>query len=147
MSPISDTTVLSSLATECGLMNHVGTQAPYVGVVVIVSILLGTLPIGYDTWPNIVGILLAILVLAVFVYCYCQPIISPTGSWDLITKIYLKATGNNTLEQLQKDCIRVANGEDLSSPDGKQLASPDGKKLEESDDSAETPAGEVEVSA
>jgi hypothetical protein len=129
MSPISDTTVLSALATECGLINHVNTQAPYVAVVVIISILLGTLPIGYDTWPNIVGFLLACVVLGVFVFFFCQPIISPTGSWDLMTKAYLKATRNNTLEQLQEDCIRVANGEDVSSPEG--------KKLEESDNSAE----------
>ena len=48
MSPISDTTVLSALATECGLMAHVNTQAPYVIVVVIRSIMFGTLPIGAD---------------------------------------------------------------------------------------------------
>jgi len=29
VSPISDTTVLSSISSECGLMAHVQTQAPY----------------------------------------------------------------------------------------------------------------------
>merc|ERR1712125_203614 len=46
VSPISDTTVLASLAAECDLIAHVKTQAPYVCFIVIVSILLGTIPIG-----------------------------------------------------------------------------------------------------
>jgi hypothetical protein len=144
MSPISDTTVLSSLATECGLMDHVTTQAPYVGVVVIISILLGTLPIGYDTWPNAVGFLLAIVVLGLFVFFFCQPVISKTGNWDLLTSAYLKSTRNHTLEQLQKDCVRVANGEDLSSPEVKKLVDSEESAEEGSD---KNPAEAVEVSA
>lgn len=121
MSPISDTTVLSCLATECGLMNHVGTQAPYVVAMVILSILVGTIPIGYDAWPNIVGILLGFALIVLFVYFVCKPIISPTGQWDLITHIYMKVHKDEVLEQLQQDTIRAANGEDLSAPEGKKL--------------------------
>ena len=55
MSPISDTTVLSSLASDCNLLAHVSTQAPYVFVVATLAIVFGTLPIGYDAWPNMVG--------------------------------------------------------------------------------------------
>lgn len=55
MSPISDTTVLSSLATDCNLLAHVATQAPYVLIVSLLAVLLGTVPIGYGAWPNIVG--------------------------------------------------------------------------------------------
>ena len=64
MSPISDTTVLSSLATDCNLLAHVATQAPYVLVVSLLAILLGTVPIGYDAWPNIVGKICSWLLLA-----------------------------------------------------------------------------------
>lgn len=46
-SPISDTTVLSSLATGCDHMDHVRTQIPYALAGGIVSILLGTLPAGF----------------------------------------------------------------------------------------------------
>ncbi len=116
MSPISDTTVLSSLASECGLMNHVGTQAPYVAVTVIISIVVGTIPIGFDAWPNIIGILLGFAVIGVFVLFFCKPILSPTGAWDPITLIYIMLTKDETLEQLQQDTIRAANGEDLSTP-------------------------------
>jgi hypothetical protein len=124
MSPISDTTVLSSLATECGLMNHVGTQAPYVMAAVLLSVIVGTIPIGYDAWPNIVGLLLGLVVIVVFVYFFCKPILSPTGAWDPITLVYMKLNKDEVLEQLTQDTIRAANGEDLSAPEhGKKLDS------------------------
>ena len=40
ISPISDTCVVSALACSCDLLNHVSTQAPYVAVVTLFSILL-----------------------------------------------------------------------------------------------------------
>lgn len=46
-SPISDTTVLSSLATGCDHMDHVTTQIPYALTGGIVALLIGTLPAGY----------------------------------------------------------------------------------------------------
>jgi len=45
-SPISDTTVLSSLASQCDHIDHVRTQAPYALVAGGVSIVLGLLPVG-----------------------------------------------------------------------------------------------------
>jgi len=116
MSPISDTTVLSALATECGLMNHVGTQAPYAIVTILISIIVGTIPIGFDAWPNIVGILLGFVLIVSFIYVVCKPVISPTGAWDPFTLLYIKLTKDEALEQLQKATIRAANGEDLSVP-------------------------------
>ena len=46
-SPISDTTVLSSQSCGCEHSAHVWTQLPYAVSVGLVSILLGTLPIGF----------------------------------------------------------------------------------------------------
>ncbi|MBO6516617.1 MAG: Na+/H+ antiporter NhaC family protein [Bacteroidia bacterium] len=46
-SPISDTTILSSLSTDCDHIAHVRTQMPYALTVGGVSILLGTLPAGF----------------------------------------------------------------------------------------------------
>jgi len=113
MSPISDTTVLSSLATECGLMPHVETQAPYVMVVVLISILFGTLPIGSGAWPNAVGFVLGILFMVGFVFVVCKPILSPTGAWDPLTLVFAKITKAESLEQLQLDTIKAANGEEV----------------------------------
>lgn len=46
-SPISDTTVLSARASDCDLIAHVRTQMPYAILVGSISILCGTLPIGF----------------------------------------------------------------------------------------------------
>ncbi len=56
-SPISDTTILSSLASGCDHVDHVRTQLPYAMVVGIVALLLGTLPtaFGLPWWVSIVG--------------------------------------------------------------------------------------------
>lgn len=48
-SPISDTTVLSALATRCSVEAHVTTQIPYALTVAAVSILIGTLPVATDS--------------------------------------------------------------------------------------------------
>lgn len=46
-SPISDTTILSALATQCDVADHVRTQMPYALVVGAVGIALGLLPVGF----------------------------------------------------------------------------------------------------
>ncbi len=46
-SPISDTTVLSSLATGCDLMDHVTTQLPYAALGGVFAVFLCTLPAGF----------------------------------------------------------------------------------------------------
>jgi hypothetical protein len=111
MSPISDTTVLSCLACDCNLVRHVGTQAPYVLVTCIISIVLGTIPIGYDAWPNIVGILLGFVSLAAFVYTVCVPVVSPTGRFDIFTELYLKVYPNEALVTLKQDTVKAYNGD------------------------------------
>ena len=45
-SPISDTTVLSSLASQCDHVDHVRTQIPYALTAGVISILVGLLPVG-----------------------------------------------------------------------------------------------------
>ena len=46
-SPISDTTILSSLACDCNHIDHVRTQLPYALVVGGVAVLIGTIPASY----------------------------------------------------------------------------------------------------
>ncbi|MGI9270564.1 MAG: Na+/H+ antiporter NhaC family protein [Woeseiaceae bacterium] len=50
-SPISDTTVLSSIASGCDHIEHVRTQLPYAMLVGMVAIALGTIPAGYGLSP------------------------------------------------------------------------------------------------
>ena len=46
-SPISDTTILTSMASGCELMDHVRTQMPYALIAGGISLLLGTIPAGF----------------------------------------------------------------------------------------------------
>jgi len=50
-SPISDTTVLSSMASSCDHIEHVRTQMPYALVVGVVGLALGTIPGGFGFPP------------------------------------------------------------------------------------------------
>ena len=50
-SPISDTTVLSSVASGCDHIEHVRTQLPYALLVGIVALALGTIPGGFGLSP------------------------------------------------------------------------------------------------
>lgn len=55
-SPISDTTVLSSIATGCALEKHVWTQIPYALTVAIVSMLSGEVLVRWANLPPWVGL-------------------------------------------------------------------------------------------
>lgn len=68
-SPISDTTILSSMASKCELIAHVKTQAPYAISVCLISIILGYLPVtlGLNVILSLIlGILAMILLLRIF---------------------------------------------------------------------------------
>lgn len=61
-SPISDTTVLSSIASGCNHIEHVRTQLPYALLVGVAALLIGTIPGGFGLHPAI-SILVGIVVL------------------------------------------------------------------------------------
>ena len=56
-SPISDTTVMSSMASGCDHVDHVRTQLPYALTVAGAAILLGYIPVGFGL-PPVIGLLL-----------------------------------------------------------------------------------------
>ncbi len=76
-SPISDTTILSSLASSCDHIDHVRTQLPYAMTVGMVALLLGTIPTGFGApWWVMMPICAAVLLAVVrFVG---QPVDDPT---------------------------------------------------------------------
>lgn len=68
-SPISDTTILSSMASGCDHIEHVRTQIPYALLVGIVAIAIGTIPgaYGLPPWLSIIsGIIILFIILRVF---------------------------------------------------------------------------------
>lgn len=67
-SPISDTTIMSSMASGADHIDHVKTQIPYAAIVAGVALLIGYLPagIGISSWVSnllSIGILLGIILL------------------------------------------------------------------------------------
>ncbi|HEV2146455.1 MAG TPA: Na+/H+ antiporter NhaC family protein [Longimicrobiaceae bacterium] len=64
-SPISDTTVMSSMASACDHMDHVRTQLPYALVVALVGMAVGDVPTAYGLSPWVslaVGAVILVLV-------------------------------------------------------------------------------------
>ena len=68
-SPISDTTIMSSLSSGCDHLSHVGTQMPYALTVGGVSVLMGVLPtaLGMPSWlAFLLGFSVLYLIIRVF---------------------------------------------------------------------------------
>jgi Na+/H+ antiporter NhaC len=68
-SPISDTTILSSQASDCNHISHVRTQMPYALVVGAIAIFVGTLPAGFgvSSWILLpLGIVAMVAVLLIW---------------------------------------------------------------------------------
>ena len=68
-SPISDTTILSSLASSCNHIEHVRTQLPYALSVGFVAITMGTLPAAYgiSSWILFpIGIVSLYIIIRIF---------------------------------------------------------------------------------
>ncbi len=63
-SPISDTTVLSSVASGCDHIEHVRTQLPYAMLVGFVGLLVGTIPGGFGMSP-LISIVVGIVILGI----------------------------------------------------------------------------------
>lgn len=65
-SPISDTTILSSLSCSCNHISHVQTQMPYAITVGAIALLVGVLPAGFGlpVWLSyVVGIVVLFLII------------------------------------------------------------------------------------
>ena len=65
-SPISDTTILASLASECHHIEHVRTQLPYAMASGVCAVLFGTLPLGLGV-PWWIGLPLGFVAVAIVI--------------------------------------------------------------------------------
>lgn len=75
-SPISDTTILSSMASAADHIDHVRTQLPYALLVAFVGMVVGSIPTAYGMSPWI-SILLGSGVLLAVLYLYGKPVGKP----------------------------------------------------------------------
>lgn len=113
-SPISDTTVLASIASECTLINHVKTQAPYAFMVAVWSVLVGTLPTGKGIVNTSICILLGFIAMAAHAFVMAAPAINKSGRFDIFTEVYLFITKNHFLSTLKEQTKLVSEtGETL----------------------------------
>lgn len=62
-SPISDTTVLSSMSSACDLIDHVRTQLPYALLVAFVALIVGEIPAAFEVIHPVVGIIAGVAIL------------------------------------------------------------------------------------
>lgn len=75
-SPISDTTILSSMASGCDHIEHVRTQIPYALLVGIVALALGSVPVAYGM-PWWLGMLGGAALLLTILRLYGRPVPEP----------------------------------------------------------------------
>ncbi|MCP5049403.1 MAG: Na+/H+ antiporter NhaC family protein [bacterium] len=72
-SPISDTTIMSSMASSCDHIDHVRTQLPYAMLTAMIALLIGIIPVSYG-FPYLVSIAVAIgLCIAVLLFMGKNP--------------------------------------------------------------------------
>jgi Na+/H+ antiporter NhaC len=65
-SPISDTTIMSSMASSCDHIDHVKTQIPYAVLVAFIALFIGILPVSYGfpyliSFPAAIGLSVVVL--------------------------------------------------------------------------------------
>eukprot|EP01084_Bolivina_argentea_P177152 306408_1 len=87
-SPLSDTTLISSVASGCDLFRHVYTQMPYAVWVAFFSIICGTIMVGQGISAAIC-ISVGILSLSICTFLIGAPPIGKSGRYDVFTEIYL----------------------------------------------------------
>jgi hypothetical protein len=141
-SPISDTTVLASMASGCELIQHVKTQGPYAVMVASWSILVGTLPVGMKSYPNFVGILLGALAMLFHAFVTAESTINKTGRFDIFTELYIRCIREKDFYlSLKADVIEAyETGRPVPLPDSMPSTRHDNKDLDESEDSFEQAA-------
>jgi Na+/H+ antiporter NhaC len=74
-SPISDTTILSSMATSCDHMDHVRTQLPYCLAVGLVSLLCAEIPVAAGWYGPWTGLAVGATVMIVAFELISQPVV------------------------------------------------------------------------
>eukprot|EP01084_Bolivina_argentea_P177153 306410_1 len=87
-SPLSDTTILSSIASGCDLFRHVWTQMPYAIWVSLFSVICGTIMVGKGINVG-VCIFVGIIVLTLCTWFIAAPVIAKNGRYDVFIELYL----------------------------------------------------------
>merc|ERR1712129_463738 len=87
-SPLSDTTLLSSVASRCDLFKHVTTQMPYALWVSLFAVLCGTAMVGNGV-SSALALCVAVVVQSLCTLCVAAPVIAANGRFDVFTETAL----------------------------------------------------------
>lgn len=106
-SPISDTTILSSIGAGCQIGAHVYTQLPYALWAGLFSIVFGTLPAGYG-WDPVVMLLVSMTAIVIATLLVSAPIVAESGRLDFFSELALKMTKSENLEYFKTETKKFA---------------------------------------
>jgi hypothetical protein len=105
-SPISDTTILSAMASGCDVIQHVKTQGPYAVMIALWSILAGTLPCGKGVIPNWACIIIGFCAMIFHSAFTSAFVINKTGRFDIFTELFIRCTKDKTVyDKLRADVV------------------------------------------
>ena len=107
VSPISDSSMLTCLATKCEITSHTLTQIPYAFFTSLVAFTAGTYAVSHDAYPVYVAYLIGILFMFFYVFICCCPIIEPGGNYDIFTEIYRRCFKSKHLKSLKISTTEV----------------------------------------
>lgn len=85
-SPISDTTVMSSMASACDHIDHVRTQLPYALVVGAVGMLVGDIPTAFGLHPAI-AMVAGLAILYGILRFFGQPVMEPALAPEPVNRV------------------------------------------------------------
>ncbi len=68
-SPISDTTIMSSMASSCDHLDHVRTQLPYATTVALITIFAGILPISFGI-PYLISLFSGLFLIFIIIFFF-----------------------------------------------------------------------------
>ena len=75
--PFSETSILSSFTTDCDVHQHFTTQAPYALSILLLSVVVGTVPLSFGAFPEAVSFVIGIFVICIAVICVCRRVQNP----------------------------------------------------------------------
>jgi len=108
--PISDTTILSSIASRCDVVHHTITQLPYALTVGCISVLLGYLPVGYSAYADYWGLVVCCVFSMVFIIFVGVRVDHPkrvldsmTISINYLSSLYSRRGGKSDEEMEEKN--------------------------------------------
>jgi Na+/H+ antiporter NhaC len=110
-SPLSASSILSSVTIECDLRDHMVTQIPYI-LFAVLSVLVGHLPSASGNFPWYISYIFGLGLSLLFLYFMCEDRLHPEGKFDFITERFF--VKRSPLLKEQQEAILAENDDKKS---------------------------------